>query len=802
MEDQTEFLIRWKPDGRILFVNKAYCDYYQVLEKNIIGSNIFDTLTKEEGLRLRTKISGISLSQSTIIDNHPVQRKDGSIAWHQWTDRGIFDQDGKVVEIQSIGFDISDLVETRNKLHLQNLFFEYLFNNAPFAIAFLDNRDHILDVNPAFVRQFSYEKDEVLGKPINSLIIPPGYSEEAEYISGRVVSGFSEDRLTKRMTKDGRLINVKILGRPVVRGGERLGIFAIYQDISESIENEARMKRNEKRLQITLKIAQSPSAGIQELLDYAIQGALDIMECNYGFIYEYKWELNRAEVTAWSESVRRDCPMYVTGEQKIFTPTVIFLKVLSEGKPIICNDVNSTLNPAMPGLHIPIHNYILVPVVYEGHVAAVLGLANRSNGFEDSDAAELTLMMDSVWKTVEKHKVHLQLQEALVKAEESEKLKSSFLAVMSHELRTPLNAIIGFSSLIDESWPLDEIIEYVKTIEASGNHLLSLINDMFHLSALEAGQLQASQEVISLNRLFLDLRDLVLSLQKLDNKPELEIRYVPDPYHPDIEITSDSQKLQEVLINLIRNAIKFTHSGEVEYGFRLTDSELILYVRDTGIGIPEQHSEIIFQKFRQGDEGSSRTHGGLGIGLTLARDLTELLGGKISFQSVVDEGTTFFVKFKAEDLVPSIADIEEVSEKNVSLTGKRILIAEDEDSNFKLLESILMPYKVVIERVFNGEEAVQKIVSGVKPDIILMDLKMPVMDGYEATRRIRMLDPLQPIIAQTAYAMTGDREKALLAGCNDYICKPLNRAHLLEIIQNLLNNRMKTGNSHPSWIND
>ncbi len=791
MEDQEEFLIRWKPDGTLTFANRAYCEYYQINAAEALTHNLFDTLHPKEKPRLREKIARLSIQNPSLTDKHPTRLKNGSLVWHQWADRGIFDGFGNLIEVQSIGHDITQLVEAEEKLRIQNLFFEYLFENSPFGIVFVDMNDRILDINPAFIAMFGYSKEEALGKEINRLIVPEDHEEEAMQISLLAQSGQYTDYISKRKTRDNQLLDVSILGRPVIYNGEKLGIFGIYQDIRERKLTEEQLRRNEKRLRLNLRIAQSPSASISELLGYAIGGTNEILDCSYGLIYEYRWESNMALLLAASDNIRDEFPDGLGRSTGIFSPEGAFITVVNEYKPLIFNTRSEIeQQQLLPGVPDSVTNLMLVPVAYEGHVAAVVVLANRKGNFEDYHATEISLLMDSVWKTTEKQKVHIRLQEALARAEESDRLKSTFLAVMSHELRTPLNAIIGFSSLIDETWPIDEIIEYIKTIEASGNHLLSLINDMFHLSALEAGQLRCTREVIKIRNLLSDLSEAINAMQRIENKQHIQIRYQPDPCYPDIEITSDFQKLQDILMNLIKNSIKFTDTGSVEYGYTIQDDKLIFYVKDTGIGIPPEKGEIIFEKFRQGDESSSRRHGGLGIGLTLARELTLLLGGSIRFDSVMGAGTTFYITFGVDDFVPALAFANAPATNEIG--GKTILVAEDEDSNFKLLESILQPYQTNIHRAKTGSEAVDIMRNGLKPAIVLMDIKMPEMDGFEATRTIRTFDTLTPIIAQTAYAMVGDREKALASGCNDYVSKPIRRSTLIEILEKHLSSSMKS----------
>jgi CheY-like chemotaxis protein/two-component sensor histidine kinase len=333
--------------------------------------------------------------------------------------------------------------------------------------------------------------------------------------------------------------------------------------------------------------------------------------------------------------------------------------------------------------------------------------------------------------------------------------------------------------LIDENMAIEEILDCIRTIQASGTHLLNLINDMFHLSALEADQLTLSNETVSISRVFNDIKDLVLSYQQVENKQHLEIRYIPDPSMYDLKIVTDYQKLVEILINLIKNSIKFTEKGYVKYGWVAYEDKVTFFVKDTGIGIPEEKRDIIFQKFRQGDESSTRKYGGAGIGLTLVKALTEIMEGRVYFESDPGAGTTFFVELPC---LPEDTANKPVCKKYEALTTAEIIVVEDEETNYYLIESILRKYKTRLIHFKDGETALKYIEEGGQPNIILMDIRLPGIDGLEITRRIKALKPNIPIIAQTAYAMSGDRERALSAGCDDYISKPFKRQQLLDLI--------------------
>jgi signal transduction histidine kinase len=374
------------------------------------------------------------------------------------------------------------------------------------------------------------------------------------------------------------------------------------------------------------------------------------------------------------------------------------------------------------------------------------------------------------------------LLQAKEKAEESDRLKSAFLATMSHELRTPLNAIIGFSSLIDESYNVIEILDYLKIINQSGNHLLGIINDMFHLSVLEAGEININRSYFKPALLFLEVMDIIGSELNTHNKPHLKLVYNSVPDLDQIEIFSDYQKIEQVLMIFLKNSIKFTDEGFIEYGFYLTDKDIVFYVKDSGVGIAPEKLNVIFEKFRQADETSTRTFGGIGIGLTIARELVNILKGSIFVESTLSAGSNFGFSISRTEAQVKGVKTTKVTGSDL-FEGKRVLVAEDEESNFLLLDSSLKTTGVTIFRAYNGKEAVDFVHRNPAIDLILMDLKMPVLDGFIATTEIRKAFPQIPIIAQTAYAMVGDRAKAIQAGCDDYISKPIRRDALIALMK-------------------
>lgn len=395
----------------------------------------------------------------------------------------------------------------------------------------------------------------------------------------------------------------------------------------------------------------------------------------------------------------------------------------------------------------------------------------------DEDGKPLTLVGSSLVITNRK-KMEQELTTAKELAEESNRLKSAFLANMSHEIRTPLNAIVGFSGILASTEEEEEKQEYVSIIENNNTLLLQLISDILDLSKIEAGTLELNYSNIELNELMRELERGFLLRVKTD---AVKLEFV-EPAGPCMAYT-EKNRLSQLMINLVTNAIKFTEKGSIRFGYEMRENELYFYVADTGCGIPKDKQQNIFGRFVKLNSFAQ----GTGLGLSICKTLMDHMGGRIGVESEEGKGSTFWftLPYKPavkEDKKQMPKDIQPVSIERNKLT---ILVAEDNASNYKLFESILK-YDYHLIHAWDGMEAVEMFRRH-NPQIVLMDINMPVMDGYEATREIRKYSAKIPIIAVTAFAYASDEQKVMESGFDGYMPKPINakllKAQLVDIMQ-------------------
>ncbi len=379
------------------------------------------------------------------------------------------------------------------------------------------------------------------------------------------------------------------------------------------------------------------------------------------------------------------------------------------------------------------------------------------------------------------------LKTALLHATESDRLKTHFLQNLSHEVRTPANAIFGFYELLKSpSVTESERDEYMKYILGGVEQFMKIVGDVVDISKIEARQFDLDYSVFSINTLMQELHDDYHRKHNEQCTSGVDFSMFLPAISTDVMLESDLVRVKQILKNLLDNAFKFTTYGHITLGCHvLPEKEIIIFIKDSGCGIPKDKIDLVFGKFRQADESSTRKHGGLGLGLSLSKEIAGLLGGRLWLTSDQGEGTSVFLAlpYKGNARIVNVDFTNKQEYEIPDLTGITVLIAEDVDNNFYVLDRFLSRTYATVLRARNGLEAVDMCRGENKIDLVLMDIQMPIINGYEASREILKIRPGIPIIAQTAYSIDFDEHNALEAGCVAYMVKPLNMQEVYALIR-------------------
>jgi PAS domain S-box-containing protein len=397
---------------------------------------------------------------------------------------------------------------------------------------------------------------------------------------------------------------------------------------------------------------------------------------------------------------------------------------------------------------------------------------------------EKRILFGAIQDITRRKKIEEELIKAKEKAEESDRLKTAFLQNLSHEIRTPMNAIMGFSELMVEEFDNKiKLKKYADIINNRCNDLLAIINDILDIATIESGQLAVNAEECNIHTLFEELASIFVEFQNRLHKQHIKFNLKSFVEPSGNVILTDKVKLKQILINLINNAFKFTEAGTIEAGCKpVKDQNIQFYVKDTGIGIPSERQEEIFERFVQLDQIHSMHIGGNGLGLSIAKGLISLLEGEIFLESEPGRGSTF--SFTIPYKIIQQTHIDASSTHNItndSLSGRTVLIVEDDLYNTEYFKEILTGIGLKTLQAINGKEAITKSINQ-EVDLVLMDIRLPDINGYEATRQIKQKKPMLKIIAQTAYTSHNEKQKAINAGCDDYLSKPTKKYLLTAMI--------------------
>jgi hypothetical protein len=687
------------------------------------------------------------------------------------------DVQGKPIKITGVINDITEVKKSEDELNKSYILLQSIIENIPTRLFWKDAQLRYLGCNKLFALDAGLSNpEELIGKDDFQM----GWRDQAELYRAddQLVMDSGIPKLAyeePQTTPDGNNIWLRTSKVPLLDKNDKvIGMLGIYDDISEIkqkekelIEAKEKAEENEKELLLA-----------KEIVEKNTEMILSSQSVAHICSYSTNLNVNDLEKSAWVCSpefykifgINKTYPHTIAGWANFIHPDHRE-KLVAYHESVVKN--RSSFN----------HDYKIIRI-NDGVERWVHGTGELVYDTEGNPVR----MHGAIQDITESKQIENELIKAKEKAEESDRLKSAFLANMSHEIRTPMNGILGFTSLLKEPGLTGKDQQkFVGIIEKSGDRLLTTINDIIDISKIEAGQVDVIISDINLNKQLDELFEFFLPEAKKKNIKLSVINQVPDHLS---NIKSDKEKIFSILTNFIKNAIKYTHAGSIEFGYSIVErgkkDELEFYVKDTGIGIIRERQKAVFNRFVQADIENTKTFQGSGLGLAISKAYVEILGGKIWVESEAGVGSQFYFS------VPYISSNKQIHKKNTDESNKepsfkkgiKILIVEDEKFSIDYLSVVLEKYGKQMLVAKTGTEAIEMCRDHPDIDLILMDIGMPEMDGYEATRRIRKFNKEVFILAQTAFAQMGDKEKCIEAGCNDYITKPIKKEKLLEIIAN------------------
>ena len=727
-------------DGYILYVNSIGAASLKATAAEVIGKHLTDVYSYEVAQSHLAAIKQVFITKqkikSEILERFPM----GEI-WIDVSLSPLFNEKDEIIAVLGLSNDITARKATEEKLRKLSQAVE----QSPVSIVITDTNGNIEYVNPKFTEITGYSFEETIGK--NPRILKTETRKEEDYrqlwqtiLSGKIWSG---EFYNKKKNGDHYWENATI--SPILNEKNEISHFlAIKEDITQRKLVEQDLQESKVFLKETQNIARLGTYSLD--IVSGIWSSSSILDEIFGIDINYKKSLQ-----GWLSLIHPEWKEIISG---YYINTVIGTQTKFDKEYEIVRNKDKEIR----------------------WVHGIGRLKRDDNGRPIN-------MIGTVRDITERKEAEQELLKAKEKAEESDQLKSAFLANMSHEIRTPMNGILGFAELLKEpNLSGEEQQEYIKIIEKSGVRMLNIINDIIDISKIESGQMKVNMNESNINSQI----DYIYTFFK----PEVErkgMKLIRRTSLPDekVIIKTDREKLFAILTNLVKNAIKYSEKGTIEFGYEKKGEYLEFYVKDTGIGIKQERLTAIFERFVQEDISDVKARQGAGLGLAITKSYVEMLGGEIWVESEIGVGSTFYFTIpfdKAEDNQLTHWKRSLKNHKELVANLKILIVEDDEISEYLITEEVKIFGKEIL-KAKTGVQAIEICRNNNDIDLVLMDIQLPILGGYEAVRKIRMFNENVVIIAQTAYGLVGDREKAINAGCNDYLSKPIDRNELHAMIK-------------------
>jgi PAS domain S-box-containing protein len=765
-------------NGQVLYANKQGLNFFGYSKEDLAAgvniADIFPESYKEMINNLKSLTSPEQISSNEYIG----RKKDGTlfpIVTHSFA---IF-FDGKIVGYRGVVTDISKQKEYENQIIREKAFLEHLYNSTPVAIAITSPSGKISMINREFTNLFGFTLEEVVNNNINDLVVPDNLKEEARRINNLASVNQKEVRQTVRKDKYGNKIHVTLVETAIVINNEIVANLGIYRDVTTERKNQLLQE-----ILFNISTAALKQYDIKEIYPIIVQELSKIWDTNNFFIALYDRTTETLSLPFFADEKDN---FYEIPTKKTITGWVIKnnKSVLLKEKDLKTLDESGDID--LVGT--PCKVWMGVPLKVENDTIGVMCLQDYYNEdkFSRDDLYIMDFIANQIAIALQRRMMLDNLILARKKAEEAAQSKQVFMSTMSHEIRTPLNEVIGITNLLLQGDPREDQMDYIKALKFSGNHLLTLVNDVLDYNKMESGKIIFEQTQFNLSD-FLNEIMRSYSFRAKAKNISFDIKKAPDL---PAEVIGDPIRLNQILSNLLSNALKFTIHGSIEVQIKelkrtANQSKMEFTVIDTGIGIPIEKHILIFDSFTQASADTTRNFGGTGLGLAICKKLIELQGGTITIESEPDKGSTFRFVIPFGILEKGYqAQTAELPENFTGLEGKKILVAEDNKINFFVANKFLIGWGISVSHAENGQIALDMLEKE-NFDLILMDLHMPVMDGIEATRIIRKSDNKMvkdiPIVALTAAIMSENHDKIEDLKINDYVLKPFKPHDLFERI--------------------
>jgi len=778
---------RTTTNGQLIYSNPAlvkilnYESVKELLKMNV--SQLYANPADRENQLIRSrKDSGI------IQSVFQLRRKTGELIWVKDNSHLVFDKSGNPSYFDGILEDITERIRSETALKESEANLKAIIENTLESIWSVDRNYIIQYVNEVFAKSYLKTFGVQLSKGVKIIDTLP--SEMSSVWKERYDRTFENEHFVfeDKIDIGDRSIYIEVSMNPIVVDGKVVGASIYGKDVTEKklaqIQLQYLSDLQKLLIDLSTGFINLPILEIKPAINQSLIKISEFVNVDRAYVFDYDPDSNT--VTNTFEWCRQGINSQIDFMQSISLENFTdWAELHKRGEIVKIDDFSDKKWERLHRLmKAPDAKSLLtIPLLSEGEYIGFVGFDSVRHQHIYTGYEQLLLKVYA--QTLVNVKERLEKEQKLIsakeKAEESDRLKSAFLANMSHEIRTPMNGIIGFLDLLKEPDLSEENKNaYINIVTQSGQRLLDTINDIIEISKIETGELKVHNSSVNIPELMSYYHGFFR--QQTDQKG---LNYIITNQLPAgiVSIQTDKIKLESIISNLLKNAVKFTLKGSVEFGCYLKEPDIVFYVKDTGTGIPADQHEVIFDRFIQVDSSTSRPHEGSGLGLSIVKAYIEMLKGKIWVKSDQGRGSHFYFSIP---YCPSVGE-KPVDEKTGTLNEappsmSKILIAEDDYASYLYLQNLLTGKGVTFLRTMNGADTVKTVRENPDISLILMDLRMPGLSGLEAARQIRQFNKTVPILAQTAYALTGDREMAIKAGCNDYISKPIDRKNLQKMI--------------------